>query len=148
MESWLSLPELERVSHRLTGQDMEVSLLQMIENVERWKTLAEQRTAKFGRKGPANKNADMFAEFVAVLFEALGRAITFGVNGTSSEPSTEFGRAVKLGLEIYDVRKPPEERETRIELSNGLFKTDKTVFSGSLIDWRRPAEKAFSNRSS
>ena len=146
IESWLSLPELERASHHLTVQDMEDSLRQMVENVERWKALSEQRTAKFGSKGAANKNADVFAEFVAVLFETLERDITFGVSGTSSEPSTAFGRAVKSGLEIYDVRKPAEEKETRIELSNGMIKTDETVFSGSVIDWRRPAKKAFSHR--
>jgi|GEM_PF-6542393 len=142
------LPEVEKLSHSISKQNLPDQLSSIINELKLWLAAALRHKAQFRGGGPSNPNADAFAEFVASLFEQLGKDIRLGAYPGTNEPNTEFGRAVKKGITIYDIRHVPEVREQYIKAKGGLEITDKTVFSGAAIDWRRPAEKAFRKRNS
>ena len=140
------LPDVERAARRIGEKDWIKPLQQMQGRVGGWLRAARTSKARSEGSGPENKHAGQFGEFVAVLFEALNRDITFGVDAISSEPSTDFGRAVQQGIQIYSVRKPPVEKQKNTPLSGGRAKIDVTLFDGEYIGWRRIAERAFKRR--
>ena len=82
--------------------------------------------------GSRNKKADAIAELLAQIFIKLDRPITFGVSSMSTKnlPSTDFGRAVQKGLEIFHVYGFPVDENGKNEL-------------GPRANWRAPAERAF-----
>ncbi len=83
----------------------------------------EERNPSRGGKDP---RADQLAEFVACIFEASERPITYGHR--ENKPTTDFGRAVQKTLEICDAI---------------LLETDYNIYPSN---WRQPAYKAFVRR--
>lgn len=77
-------------------------------------------------RGGKDPRADQLAEFVACVFEASDRHITFGQR--ENKPTTNFGRAVQECLEICGIK---------------LIETNNKVY---LSNWRQPAYKAFRKR--
>jgi len=82
--------------------------------------------------GSRNKKADAIAELIAQIFIKLDRPISFGVSSMSTKnlPSTDFGRAVQKGLEIFHVYGFPVDENGKHEL-------------GPRANWRSPAKRAF-----
>ena len=81
--------------------------------------------------GGKDTRADNIAEFVALIYEATNRQVTFGhLNG---EPTTDFGKSVRQMLEIL--------ANKRLEV------TDKNHrISTHITNWRQPAHKAAKRR--
>lgn len=137
-----SLPESEKIVLTMTNSDCLNDIAVIADRLSSIKGSREKLASNAAGRGPRNSKADRFADFVAILFEEIGRDIRIGTNPYSSDPNTEFGRAVQTGLELYEHRHPPETKEEHFSRADGLVKTDKTVFNGEVINWRRPAERA------
>ena len=75
----------------------------------------------------SDHKANTVAKFVAAVFLALGRTVSFGTKANdSSEPSTPFGRAVREALVMFKVYRKPTAPHLAPEIAH----------------WKRPAERA------
>ena len=75
----------------------------------------------------SDHKANTVAKFVAAVFLALGRPVSFGTKANdSSEPSTPFGRAVRNALVMFKVYRKPTAPHLVPEIAH----------------WKRPAERA------
>jgi len=142
------LSDIERAAHQILNADLVGPLRSVLQEVVSWKALAIQRKANFKATGPSNENANKLAEFVAVMFEVLGKKVTFGIQTDSTEPSTEFGVMVKHAFEIYGIRQPLKVEDVYSPLGGGRWKRTQVEAEGELISWRRPAQNAFNKRQS
>lgn len=139
------LPETQQVAHKIAGEDFGSQLKQMIESVSNWEAAMVRVKARSTGNGRQDLHAEQFGEFVARLFEVLGKGITFGIQPDTDEPSTAFGRAVQRGIEIYDIRQLPKSESGA---STRVTKNQKYVHlvERQLVGWRRVAQKAFYKR--
>lgn len=137
------LPEMQQVAHKISGEDFGSQLKEMIERVSTWEASMVRIKARSTGNGRQDLHAEQFGEFVARLFEELGKGITFGIQPDTDEPSTAFGRAVQRGIEIYDIRQlPKNESCTSTKVKNRYAH----LVEGQLVGWRRVAQKAFNKR--
>ena len=75
----------------------------------------------------SDHKANTVAKFVAAVFLALGRPVSFGTKANdSSEPSTPFGRAVQDALDMFKVYRKPIAPHLVPKIAH----------------WKRPAERA------
>ena len=75
----------------------------------------------------SDKKANTVAEFVAAVFLATNKPVSFGTTANdSSEPSTPFGRAVRAALTIFKVYRKPTAPHLTPKIAH----------------WKRPAERA------
>ena len=75
----------------------------------------------------SDHKANTVANFVAAVFAALDRPVSFGTKANDSgEPSTPFGRAVRDALVIFKVYRKPTAPHLVPEIAH----------------WKRPAERA------
>lgn len=138
-----SLPELQKATHQIMNADLVPQVNKVLESIRNWKVSTEQKKAKAKSVGPSNESADRLAEFVAALFACLEKEVTFGVQADTTDPSTSFGKMVKRALEIYRVRHPFKFEQAYVPRADGLKDTINLPSGGELIDWRRPAERAW-----
>ena len=113
------------------GIDLLASIPHLHQKVEEVVGFGKVMLAEETSGSRANLRADKVAEFVAAVFVATGRSVTFGTTpNDSSEPSTPFGKAVREAFAIFRVHR----------------KSDAPHLTPEFAHWKRPTERVASKR--
>ena len=116
-----------RNSLRIQGLDVQKQIEDLNrtlkDNIGFFKASIAEETSGTG----SDHKANVVAEFVAALFLATNKIVSFGTKANDSgEPSTPFGRAVRDALVMFKVYRKPTAPHLASEISH----------------WKRPAERA------
>ena len=140
------LPDVERGVFKIQKDHWSETILDLKKGLLSSFMVSQKRKERAAGQGRTNHQANAIAEFVAQVFEKLNKPITFGISGHGEGPNTDFGKAVKKCLGIYDVRAAPIKTMHYSTSRTKPAASFELVEDGKLADWRRPAEAAFSRR--
>ena len=116
-----------QLTFKMTGFDLKQELISLQLRVEEMISMSQERLRDETSGTRANKKAHEVANYVANLFDVVGRNVGFGVQPLDAdEPSTPFGRAVRDALIIFKV-----------------YNTPASIYENlSTVNWKWPAKAA------
>ena len=104
------LSDLIKSLDPLYGTNTPQEISQLLGRSQQIESILRRETSKNTRAKGVNINAQIIANWLALVFTKSGRRIGLGISGITGEPSTVYGKALTEAFNLFDIKGQKNKR--------------------------------------
>ena len=104
LRQYVKLSDIVKAIDSLTGTNTQQEISQLLIRAKQIESILKREISRNSRAKGAIINAQIIANWLALIFIKSGRRIGLGVNGSTGKPSTIYGKALTKAFDLFDVK--------------------------------------------